>query len=162
MKNEDVYRFWSKVKVGRQDQCWPWVGSELNNQGYGRFCVQRSNQRVRILAHRLAYELHTGQSLEQQNLLHRCDNPPCCNPHHLRPGSQQDNIADMRAKGRNVNPPTGLGEANPYARLTEAHVREIRALSAQGLPATAIAPRFQCSPDNVRRIVRRERWAHIA
>jgi hypothetical protein len=35
-------------------------------------------------------------------VLHRCDNPPCFNPEHLFLGTQVDNLADMRAKGRNV------------------------------------------------------------
>jgi hypothetical protein len=34
--------------------------------------------------------------------MHRCDNPPCCNPHpkHVIVGTPTENILDMYAKGR--------------------------------------------------------------
>jgi hypothetical protein len=31
---------------------------------------------------------------------HSCDNPACVNPHHLRVGTQHDNVHDSMSKGR--------------------------------------------------------------
>lgn len=33
-------------------------------------------------------------------VLHKCDNPPCCNIDHLFVGTQKDNVQDMISKGR--------------------------------------------------------------
>jgi len=95
LSQQEIERFWSKVQRG--DGCWLWTG-EINNQGYGRFCTWRGG-RKRFFAHRLAYELTRGP-LEGLMARHRCDNPPCCNPDHLDPGTQQDNMRDARKRGR--------------------------------------------------------------
>ena len=56
---------------------------------------------VTIKAHRAAY-LYAGGKLGSAKPLvcHSCDNPPCCNPAHLWPGTNADNLQDMRDKGR--------------------------------------------------------------
>ena len=68
----------------------------LNPDGYGRF---RVGNRMPA-AHRVAYELWVGTIPAGLYVLHHCDNPPCCNPEHLFAGTQQDNVDDMFAKGR--------------------------------------------------------------
>ena len=60
-------------------------------------------QKVRK-AHRIAWELVHGPVPEKFCVLHKCDNPPCINVDHLFLGTQQDNLADMNAKGRRRNP----------------------------------------------------------
>ena len=51
-------------------------------------------------AHRLAYQVAHGEIPKGLYVLHHCDNPPCCNPDHLFAGTPQDNVDDMRSKGR--------------------------------------------------------------
>lgn len=57
--------------------------------------------------HRLAWELVNGPIPEGINVLHHCDNPPCCNAYdtenHLFLGTHQDNADDKVAKGRHSN-----------------------------------------------------------
>lgn len=88
-------RFWSKVKKS-EDGCWDWTGSL--NHGYGQ--LSRGRGVSPYSAHRLSYELTYGAIPEGLHVLHRCDNRRCVRPSHLFLGSQADNNADMRAKGR--------------------------------------------------------------
>jgi hypothetical protein len=53
-----------------------------------------------VLIHRLAFEQAYGPIAPGMNINHRCDTPSCCNPEHLYPGTQKDNLREMFAKGR--------------------------------------------------------------
>jgi hypothetical protein len=109
-------RFWAKVS--KSDGCWLWTGSR-NDRGYGNF----NNNGRTVQAHRLSYELAMGPIPKGMNVCHRCDSPGCVNPDHLFLGTHLDNMRDRDAKGRRVAP---RGEANGFAKLTEAQVIEIR------------------------------------
>ncbi len=87
-------------RSGGPDACWPWTGPR-DHKGYGR--VGRSHK-----AHRLAWESVNGPIPQMPGhhgacVLHRCDEPPCCNPAHLFLGTNRDNVADMKRKGRMVS-----------------------------------------------------------
>ena len=89
--------FWLRAECGNPSQCWPWRGYRTP-KGYGEFCT---NNRQRVKAHRLALELRLGRSLRTDECAcHTCDNPPCCNPWHLWPGSEFENKLDCIRKGR--------------------------------------------------------------
>ena len=76
-------------------ECREWEGSR-NRDGYGRYPVGGSW----VGAHRVAWEQEYGPIPKGMSVLHHCDNPPCILPSHLFLGTQQDNVADMIAKGR--------------------------------------------------------------
>ena len=78
-------RFWSKV--AKTDSCWEWQGSK-DRKGYGRIHLKGFPQ----LAHRVAYELLIGQIPEGLTLDHLCCNPPCVNPAHLEPVTNEENL----------------------------------------------------------------------
>lgn len=80
------------------DGCIEWKGAR-NPQGYGQKCIKGKRYRT----HRLAWEWANGPIPEGLFVLHKCDNPPCCNPDHLFLGTQTDNMQDMLAKGRGIN-----------------------------------------------------------
>jgi len=75
-------------------------------------------------------------------VLHKCDNPPCCNPWYLRLGTDAYNRADKMRRGRQPRgDKSGMRthpESRPYgerhlaAKLTDAQVVAIRALFAEG------------------------------
>jgi hypothetical protein len=100
-------RFWAKVNRRGPDDCWVWTGS-TDPRGYGH--IWRQGRLVPT--HRLSYELNRGPIPDGMCVLHRCDNPPCCNPSHLFLGTKADNAHDMHAKGRahyqrRLRPPEG-------------------------------------------------------
>lgn len=116
MPRSNKERFWVKVdKTGGPDSCWPWTAAR-HYKGYGQFTWRVSygvfEERS---AHRTAWELAHGPVLDGLHVLHRCDNPPCCNPAHLWLGTNAENNADMMRKGRHVVP---LGEAHGRSKLT--------------------------------------------
>jgi hypothetical protein len=89
-------RLWSRIQRGEPDECWPWTG-RTNDPGYGMVAVDgRTNQR----AHRVLYILLNGPLDDDVEIRHTCDNPPCCNPAHLIPGSHLENMDDMVSRGR--------------------------------------------------------------
>lgn len=80
---------------GGPDACWNWQGP-TNKWGYGKATVNRRYHN----AHRLAFIATHGGVGKDMVIMHTCDNRLCCNPAHLRAGTQKENIADMDAKGR--------------------------------------------------------------
>jgi hypothetical protein len=128
-------RFWSKVEVGDVGECWPWRANK-NSVGYGKFY---SGER-QVFAHRFACELVNGKTPVGMVVMHKCDNPPCCNPRHLLVGTYRDNAEDMVRKGR------GNYVNNAKRKLTPEQVREIRASPEKGRD---LAKKFGVAPSTV-------------
>lgn len=154
-------RFWSWVQKSEPDKCWPWQGC-TEPFGYGVFTFASYDTRQ---AHRVAWELTNGPVPDGLCVLHRCDNPPCCNPAHLFLGTRRDNNTDMEAKGRARhagarNP--SRGESHWQAKLTEASVREIRARYAAGnVTHRQLASAYHVSHETIRQLLLRNTWAHV-
>ena len=152
-----VKRFWSHVRVGQTEECWPWQLS-LSSDGYGTFWFRGRSW----LAHRLAYFFVHGsipdchvQTAHGTVIRHSCDNCGCCNPSHLIAGTQLDNIRDRGARGRHA----GMrGTKHPGCRLTENNVRYIRQAS---LSPPELAQKFQCTRENIYRIQKGVSWRHL-
>ena len=121
-----IDRFWGKVDIGSFDECWNWIAG-LNSGGYGQITtgLRKLNTLKPELAHRIAYQLSTGRPIEPNTMIiHSCDNPPCCNPAHLSPGTHQENQRQKAERGRSSK----LGSP----KLNRAQVIEIKALLAAG------------------------------
>lgn len=82
------------------EHCIVYSGRKLKS-GYGIVMgYTPQGKRTSTLAHRIAWKLLKGPIPKGQQVLHRCDNPSCINVDHLFLGTQKDNMADMKAKGR--------------------------------------------------------------
>lgn len=146
-------RFWAKVKKSGPDDCWIWTGC-TSPQGYGMFSV---NNKAR-LASRIAWELTNGPIKDGLNALHKCDNPPCCNPNHLFLGTRTDNHIDSVNKGRAV---VDKGSKCITAKLNEWDVEQIRIDRMKGCGLRELSEVWEVSQTTISRICHRKIWKHV-
>lgn len=141
-------RIWEQVrKVGNPRACWLWTGYLKN--GYGVISAYDHP----LYVHRVVFVVFRGQVPAGMEICHRCDVKTCVRPKHLFAGTQADNMADMRAKGRGSAPPHFYGEAHPLTTISDADVVEIRRLrSSMSATQRALAKRFGVSQSTIWRI----------
>jgi hypothetical protein len=151
---ELLERFWSKVDCsGGPDACWPWTAA-FDSWGYGQFRVDGKNVIASKFAFKIENELPPGL-----NVLHKCDNPPCCNPGHLYAGTHKQNAADMVTRGRHAH-----GERGGLAKLTDLQVLEARLRFRPKHPVhgcTAMAKEFGVSVQSLHLAITGKQWAHL-
>lgn len=122
--------------------CWLWT-SGWDSDGYG---LATGNKK----AHRLSYERSVGPIPIGACVCHRCDTPACVNPAHLFLGTNAENTADRKMKGRG-----SMGASSPHAKLTEAQVMEILTSKES---KRALASRFGVTPGAIAHIRRGSSW----
>lgn len=89
--------------------CWIWLGAR-NSSGYGKITLRwrrgpRKGQVRSALVHRIAVVELGGRRITTRSVvLHLCNNPLCCNPAHLRGGTQRQNVRQCVAEGRHFTP----------------------------------------------------------
>lgn len=97
-------RFWLKVEkhgtipahAPELGPCWVWTAS-LDKYGYGQFNYGGTMRR----AHRVGYELLIGDCPGDLVADHKCHNPKCVNPIHLRLVPNRVNIQNRTSLGSN-------------------------------------------------------------
>ena len=147
-------RLWAKIDKAGPDDCWVWTAAR-DRKNYG--VVSAGGKKGALYAHRAVYEDAVGPIPPGLHILHRCDNPPCCNPAHLWAGTNSQNIADMISKGRSKGA-FCFGEEHMNHKLTREKVLEIRASTD---PERVVARRYGISGANVHAIRKRKTWKHI-
>jgi hypothetical protein len=148
-------RFWSKVDIKSEDECWLWK-AHCNPDGYGRFSI---NGKV-ILAHRFVWTLYHGDIKEGLCILHTCDIRPCCNPNHLWDGTNADNTNDMIIKGRQ-RPGSLIGSRNASHKLNEEDVICIRIMRQCGFTEPFLSELYDVCRGTISKLSSRETWKHI-
>ncbi len=156
-------RFWSKVNKdgpvhATLGACWIWTGATYKTRSGAPTYGHMGGFVGASLAHRISWTLAHGQVETGLFVLHHCDNMPCVNPAHLFLGTQADNIADMKAKGRARGP---AGEASPNAKLTVDTVAEARRMRTAGSTYQAIGEHLGVSAQSARAAVLRHTWASV-
>lgn len=167
--------FWMRVRIDSPTNCWEWIGSKYK-RGYGHFTVKTNGKTHNFYAHRLAVELFPGRegTTVGKVVMHKCDNPSCCNPFHLSVGTQKENMEDMISKGRSSRGKKreqgnfAKGETVASSKLTEETVKQIRSEYLHGIAGhksntslTGLATKYGIAFQTVSKIVNRQSWRHI-
>ena len=94
--DEEVQSYIRKrIAIHPETNCWEWQ-NVLEYQGYGhldtgtrafKHCGTR-------LVHRASYFVFKSKLTSDVSVRHRCNNRSCCNPEHLEPGTNAQNMAD--------------------------------------------------------------------
>lgn len=174
LSEKDIQRFWSKVDIKGANDCWPWKAKSRGVNGYG---LLKHFSGANIIASRISCFLaHGAPPYSGARTLHSCDNPPCCNPQHLRWGTAKDNVEDAMKRKRHINPPRchdvpaweakrkkamPRGQAVWNQSLDETTVRKIWNLHFQKKNVSEIAILTGCKKHVVSDVCRGKSWQHL-
>lgn len=153
---KDLIRIRKHIKINKITGCWEYIGAPDKN-GYHKFTINRNGKQIQIKAHRAAIEMATGILVPKDKCVcHKCDNPPCCNPNHLKVGSNQDNYNDMRNNGRDKK---AKGEQAGNARYNWKIINKIRELDNTGkYTQQQLADKFDTIQSYISQIILNKRW----
>lgn len=172
--------------IDKAATCFAWTG-HVDEHGYGYITLKCRDGKFRSLrAPRVLWELTNGPIPDGQYICHHCDNPNCVRPDHLFLGSHEDNMRDMREKGRaatgdrngkSVHPESILrGDAHPnrqhpeklahgerhhMAKMTAEKVRAMRQLHAEGVSTAELVRMFGIAKPTVHQILAGRTWRHV-
>lgn len=149
-----ISRFTQRVEYDTAGGCWLWSGTLVPNTGYGQIHLDGKG----VGAHRLAWTLFVGPIPKGIVVCHKCDVRACVNPAHLFLGTQADNMADMKAKGRANRK---FGEAVSGAKLRSTDIPVILQRLADGESCKRIADSFGLTDCAVNAIRRGKSWSHV-
>jgi HNH endonuclease len=138
-----------RVVVDEATGCLLWTGS-TNTSGYGIIRAEGEN-----VAHRAAYRKYVGPIPEGAHVLHTCDRPACVWPEHLFLGSHEDNMLDMKLKGRSRG---AVGSINAAAKITESQAINIM---CDPRPQGVIAGEYGLTRHMIDKIQNGSAWKHV-
>lgn len=133
--------------------CWEWNYAR-STYGYG--VIPRGSRKLKG-AHRAAYIAAKGEIPNGMVVMHKCDNPPCCNPDHLVIGTHAENQYDKVSKGRHA-----IGEQNGRSKLNENIVYMLKKMSSRSDFSTAEWAKFYgVDKRTISLIVEGKTWKHV-
>lgn len=157
---ERIARYWSRVKILGQGECWNWIGL-ISKNGYGRITFYKKQ----FTSHRVGYFMANGAFPKRMFICHHCDNPKCVNPDHFFIGTALENNRDCASKGRSgpANHPERMprGTATTFAKLNEEKIREIVELKRKGMSGPQIAARYGVTKNSIYNLFCGVTWRHL-
>lgn len=131
------------------------VGTEM--YGYLRIPKSITDDGHSVAAHIVVWEAANGPVPDGLELNHKngvkSDNRLC----NLEAVTPSENVKHSYDIGLASN----AGENHPGHKLTEADVRDIRRLKAEGASTAALGDKFSMSLTQIKDIVRHRSWAHV-
>ena len=100
---EVLGRVLENIELKPETGCIEWTGDK-SSDGYARMSIgtRETATKVRMSRWTLGFFMGGVELPPEINACHVCDNPGCIAPDHVFPGTHQDNMDDMVAKGRSV------------------------------------------------------------
>lgn len=137
-------------------QCWEWIGCFSGN--YGNWNSGRRHLGD-VSAHRISWKLKHGKIPKSKPcVMHKCDNPKCVRPKHLKLGTAEANSKDMYAKDRDAN---RKGENHGRCKTTEKQVIHILKLISKGYSLISISNYLGIPEGRISDINRGASWKHV-
>lgn len=102
-------RLWRSILLDDDDSCWEWQGTRTP-PGYGRISIsdpETGTSRGEYVHRIVLLATHDLDIPAGMVVMHSCDNPPCCNPKHIKLATYQENAQDRERKGRRRPSTTG-------------------------------------------------------
>lgn len=137
-------RFWEKVDIKGEEDCWVWLAGRKCGGERGRFQFCGRDEE----APRVALFLTIGPPpLEKPWALHRCREPLCCNPQHLEWGTPSKNNGEDRHRDGTLNLGNLNGRRNKFRtqramrvkKLLRDGVRRLEICRLEGISLTSIS-----------------------
>jgi hypothetical protein len=146
----------SRSQPKRRPPRWKQVGHPVRF-GYQRVVLApKGCPRVCRFTHRLVLEVFVGPCPPGMEACHNDGDPANNALTNLRWDTHQSNIDDSESHGTRRR-----GERIPWAKLTEADVRQIRRLHANGSGYKSLGKMFGVTDLNIRAIVKGRSWASV-
>jgi hypothetical protein len=138
-----------------KDGCWLWTATK-DKDNYGKLCFSlRPRRKAMVIASRLMLFLFKPFD-ESLQVLHTCDNPQCCNPHHLFAGTSKENTQDAFNKGRRR---ILSAEERNSTKVTREQVESIRIeYKSGGITQKELALKYKLTQGGISNIVNGNYW----